>query len=36
LPSHPEWKYDKNGWTNWYDFLDIEKKDYYSTYSEAK
>ncbi len=36
LLRHPESKYDKIGWTNWYDFLDVEKKSYYLTYNEAK
>jgi superfamily II DNA or RNA helicase len=36
LPSNPQKVYSNDGWTGWSDFLGNKKREYYSTYQEAK
>jgi hypothetical protein len=40
LPKDPERKYNKKGWVDWYDFLGINREEYWKkifyTYEEAK
>ncbi|MDD3626878.1 MAG: integrase repeat-containing protein, partial [bacterium] len=36
LPYSPDQVYKGKGWTDWFDFLGLEKKNYYKTCEEAK